>query len=280
MAGVQSRAAEPLARPALAQLEIARSGGRSVVTRAFAESPIRLLAPRNHGRAAWIYTSTYGGGLVDGDRLSIDVRVLPGASAFVSTQAATKVYRSHGGSRAELAARVDEGGLLILAPDPLICFRGARYRQKQRLDIAHDAALVVVDWLSAGRCASGERWAFNEFRSVLEISVAGSLLVRDSMTLEAQDGNLADRLGRFNIIGTAVLIGETLRDHARTLLDASATVRVRRGQNQVMTASPLADGGCMLRIAGTSTEAAGRAMRDALCFIPALLGDNPWQRKW
>ena len=31
--------------------------------------PLRLLTPANHGHAAWVYTSSYGGGLVDGDRV-------------------------------------------------------------------------------------------------------------------------------------------------------------------------------------------------------------------
>ena len=47
-------------------VRISRAGARSLVTRARAVSPLRLLMPRNHGCGAWLYTSTYGGGLVDG----------------------------------------------------------------------------------------------------------------------------------------------------------------------------------------------------------------------
>jgi hypothetical protein len=31
---------------------------------------------------------------------------------------------------------------------------------------------------------------------------------------------------------------------------------------------------------GTSVEAVGRAAREYLRFVPALLGDDPWSRKW
>src|SRR6266508_3728405 len=110
-------------------LTVTRSGGRSLVHGAYATSPLRLLTPSNHGRAAWVYTSSYGGGLVDGDRIAIDVDVTSGATAFVSTQASTKVYRSPNGTTATLHGRVGPGALLVMAPDPVVCFADARYRQ-------------------------------------------------------------------------------------------------------------------------------------------------------
>src|SRR5688572_14237285 len=73
--------------PGRGELEIVRGPRRSVVCCALATSPLRLLLPANHGQAAWIYTATYGGGLVDGDSMSLGVTVGPGASAFLSTQA-------------------------------------------------------------------------------------------------------------------------------------------------------------------------------------------------
>ena len=70
---------------------IAANAGQSVVSRLSASSPLRLLTPKNHGRAAWVYTSTFGGGLVGGDRIRLDVQVGSGAVVFLSTQSATKV---------------------------------------------------------------------------------------------------------------------------------------------------------------------------------------------
>src|SRR5262245_41650827 len=99
-----------------------RAGSRSLVTRAFAASPLRLLMPRNHGHAAWVYTSTYGGGLVDRDALHLDLDVGPHAAALLATQAATKVYRSPHGTSMTMTARVADHGLLVVAPDPVVCF--------------------------------------------------------------------------------------------------------------------------------------------------------------
>src|SRR5262245_38222153 len=125
------RPAQP--SPGRGSLEvIARPDGRSVVSRAYATSPLRLLTPENHGRAAWVYASSYGGGLVDGDCVEIDIEVGAGAAAYFSTQASTKVYRSERGAVTGLRAAVAAGGLLIVMPDPVVCFAASRYVQTQR----------------------------------------------------------------------------------------------------------------------------------------------------
>jgi urease accessory protein len=266
--------------PGRGRLRVVRAGDRSVVTRAYATSPLRLLTPANHGPAAWIYTSSYGGGFVDGDRLDIEVEVAEGAAAFISTQAATKVYRSPGGTSFALRARVDAGGLLVLVPDPLVCFAGARYRQHQQFVLDDAADLVAVDWMMSGRCASGERWAFLEYHTAIDVTVGGRLVVYDATALRAADGDLAGRLGRFDVLAVAVIAGPTLQAAAARILETCAGQPLMRRADELMAASPLATGGCLVRVAGTSVERVGRTLRALLDFLPARLNDDPWRRKW
>ena len=77
------------AAPGSGRLVVTRVGARSVVTAAYATSPLRWLMPRNHGHAAWIFSSTFGGGLVDGDALQISVAVEPAATATATDATAT-----------------------------------------------------------------------------------------------------------------------------------------------------------------------------------------------
>jgi urease accessory protein len=213
----QSVAGHGASTPGVGRLIVTRSGGRSLVHGAYATSPLRLLTPGNHGRAAWIFTSSYGGGLVDGDRIRLDVEVGEGAGAFLSTQASTKVYRSPRGTESTMAASVAAEGLLVVVPDPVVCFSRARYRQEQRFDLAESATLVAVDWLSSGRRAFGERWMFDEYEARLVVRKAGRLLVHDAMALRARDGGLAERLGRFEVLAVVTVVGATLRGEIATI---------------------------------------------------------------
>ena len=139
-------------------LEVARNGGRSLVVGRHAASPLRLLCPRNAGTAAWTYTSSFGGGLVDGDDVRLDVPVGAGAQALVATQASTKAYPADGGARQTIIAHVADDGLLVLLSDPLVPFAGARVESLVDVSLAAGASLVAVEALAAGRVARGERW--------------------------------------------------------------------------------------------------------------------------
>jgi urease accessory protein len=251
-----------------------------VVTRAFAASPLRLLTPSNHGHAAWVYTSSFGGGLVDGDHVNLDVDVGPGATALLSTQASTKVYRSPRGTASDLRARVAAGGLLVVAPDPVVCFAGARYRQTQHVEVAEGGAVILVDCLLSGRCASGERWDFSEYRTLTRVTAGNRLIVHDAVALRADDGDLRGRFRRFDAIATVVVAGDPLRDEAERLVAISSALGVTREADQLMCASPLGTDGCLLRIAGTQGHEVVGALRHWLRAVPARLGDDPWRRKW
>jgi urease accessory protein len=291
----------PQAAAGRGSVEIVRRGSRSVVRRAFAVSPLRLLTPANHGSAAWVYTSSLGGGLVDGDSIVLDVRVGAGAAVYLSSQSSTKVYRSPRGTTAAMSGVVEAGGLLVAAPDPVVPFAGARYRQLQRFDVAADGGLVVVDALASGRRASGERWQFADYESRLEVMVDGRLRVYDPVALRAADGELARRFGRFNALAVAVLAGGALRSEiARVLQLAEPTgrhareaephqrgdmpldieTRQIRRVDLVTAVSRLGEDACLVRVAGVSNEAVGRRLRELLQFVPVRLGDNPWTRKW
>jgi urease accessory protein len=261
-------------------LSVVRCGARSVIERAYASSPLRLLNPGNHGRAAWVYTSTYGGGLVDGDHTALSVTVGPGAAAFLSTQASTKIYRSPRGTRADLSVEIGSGGLLVVTPDPVVCFAGSRYRQTQQFDLAADGALVLIDWITSGRRAFGERWAFDEYVSRTTVRVDGRLLVHDALSLRVNDGGLAGRMGRFDVLAVAILIGTPLGAEAAQLVATVNRMPVARKPDQLVAATALGETGCVLRLAGPSAERVGKTLRELVGCVPALLGDDPWQRKW
>ncbi len=244
----------PLASPRLSRgaLSFVQRGDRTILHAARAESPLALLTPRNHGHAAWVMLATFGGGLVDGDSIHLDVDLGPGAAGLLGTQASTKVYRCPTGTcRQSTTAAVAEGALLVMIPDPVACFATARYEQSLRVALAAGASLVLVDAFTAGRSARGERWAFHRYASRTEVSVAGAPLVNDSILLDPAHGDLRARLGRFDAFATLVLAGP----RAAPLIAAARDLPAPARHAPLLQAmSPLGDGGAVLRIAGASIE--------------------------
>ena len=264
-------------------LELASVAGRTVVTRAYAENPLKLLLPRPRERAAWVYTSGCGGGLVAGDEVALDVKVGPGASCVLTTQSATKVYRCPGDKvcRQELRATVARDGLLVLAPDPVICFADSAYEQRQRFDVAAGGSLVVVDWLSSGRRMRGERWAFRHYSNRLDVHVGGKHVLCESLRLDSTRGPVGGQFktGGFDCIATVALFGEKLVDAVEALLDMIAGQSYEPGQELLEAISPV-HGGAVLRVLGPTPELVGRYLKEKLGFLAEYLGDTPWSRKW
>lgn len=266
-----------------ASLDIVRRGGRSVVTRALAHSPLRLLTPGNHGDAAWVFLSTYGGGFVGGDTVDVQVQVGAGATALVQTQASTKVYRSPKGARSSLSARLEPTARLLMLPDPTVCFAGASFEQTQTFDVSDDATLVVMDWVTAGRRAAGERWAFDRYVSRMTVHRGATLLLADAIELDRRDGPLLERMTRFECLCSIVLVGPDVQDAVTSALGRVAALDLLVRGDLLASAAPLGSAprdGCVVRLAGVSVEEVAREARGYLDFVPGLLGDDPWARKW
>jgi len=268
------------AAPGTGILDIARVERRSVVRRAFATSPLRWLTPRNHGPAAWVYASSYGGGLVGGDTLHLTVDIGAGASAFLSSQASTKIYRSRDRTSAELTATVSAGGHLVLWPDPVVCYAGSAFRQSQCVDLKEDGSLILVDTMTSGRRASGERWQFVEYANRITVRQDGRVVLFDSTRLSGIEGSLAARMGRFDVLSSVAIVGPRFHENVRAIAETIAARPIERRAELLASAAPLGDSGWLLRVVGRSTEQVAGVVRGYLSFLPCVLGDDPWRRKW
>ncbi len=261
------------------ELRVIATPRGAAVAHARAESPLKLLLPRNHGVAQWVFAATYGGGLVDGDAIALDVEIDAGAAAFLSTQSSTKVYRSPQGTRQAMAARVGAGALLAVVPDPVVCFAGARYAQTADITLAPDASLLFVDALTSGRSARGERWDFARYASRTRITRGARVLATDATVLAPEDGDLRARMRRFDAMATVFAFGPRAGALRDAMLAAGGAPASRRAEI-VAAASPLGDDGAIFRVAATSTGAMLAALRAALAPLATLLGDDPFARKF
>jgi len=279
--------ADPVADPVIAsgcgRLEVRNVFGLSTAVTAWASEPLKLLTPRSRGPSVWAYLSSFGGGLVAGDRNRLTVEVGRGARCFLGTQASTKVYRNphRRPCGQKLRARLADGSLLVLAPDPVQAFAGATYDQDQEFHLDPGASLALVDGCSSGRAARGERWAFGCFRSRNQVSVNNRCEFIDTLRLDSSDGVLCDpsRLGRFNAVAMLLLMGPLLADRARALVEECRERPVQPNAPLVCSASPVRNG-ALLRLAAERVEPVLHELRRQLEPLAPLLGDEPWARKW
>ncbi|CAM3601488.1 urease accessory protein UreD [Tsukamurella ocularis] len=198
-----------------------------------------------------------GGGCLRGDTYANDIELEAGAHAVVTTQSATKVYRTPGGGAAQhMRIRLGAGAVLEYVPDALILYREATYRQTCTVELDPSASLVLAEIITPGWSPDGARFRYDELRMRTEIHRGGALLAVDNLLIEP---GLADPSGLGILDGhthvgslTAVdpRIDDDLRDEVHALTEAVGGVR------SGLTA--LAGPGFVLRCLGDDTaELAG-----------------------
>ena len=237
------------------------SGLATTLTEIAHRNPSRVIpmGPSAVGRAgaALAAISSYGGGMVRGDRQDLTLEVGAGARLGVVTQGATRVYRregrlggqegqEEGACEATLDAAVGEGGFLVWAPDPLVPYSGSALVQRQAVRLGQGASLVMVDWFGAGRVSSGERWDFDLLASRTDLTEEGAggggggggppvpFLV-EAMRLDRQRASGGDPFGfhpgpgaRFDAFASVVLHGPGADGVARRFEALAAALAAER----------------------------------------------------
>ena len=169
-------------------LALARRDGATRLHRLYQKTPLRAFLPRHDcGELVVAAIANVGGGLVGGDRATVEIDLGADTAALVTTQAAEKVYRSLGADcRVETRLRVAQGSWLEWCPQETILFDRSRLRRSLELDIAAGARAMLGETLVLGRIASGERTERGHLHDRIDIRQNGSLVWRDVFRLDGE----------------------------------------------------------------------------------------------
>ena len=232
------------------RLRAERIAGRTRITGQVCRPPLQVLRahhvdPELPDLASVILASP-SGGILQGDQLTIDIWVGPGARLRVGTQSATRLYRAPASeARQVIRLEVEAGGYLEYLPDPFIPYAGSRFSSHTTAIAAEDAAILVSEVVAPGRAARDEILAFDRFESTVAIvRPDGMLLATDAVILDQRlPMRVVGALGRHLSIGTLFVIRPSFS--ASILRDAGE----RAGATMDIGASTLPnDAGAWLRV--------------------------------
>lgn len=158
--------------------------------------------PQDNG-SSLVHLHNVSGGVLSGDRLTLNIDVGPAAAVQVTTTGATRLYRHREGSadsEQHVKVRVGEGALLEYLPDALIPFAGSRHLQRTTVSLADRATLLWWEILAPGRQAMGETFAFDRLRLQTEVRSPSRPVLIENMDLEPAKRSLKSiaRLGPYS----------------------------------------------------------------------------------
>lgn len=227
----------------IAEIGFACHGGVIRLSHLYQQEPLRVLfpepAPGDIPAAVLVTTS---GGLVAGDRLSIDLRIGADSAAHVTASAAEKIYRSTGLTTEIMQTiSVEAGGWLEYLPPETILFDGARMRRETVLALAPGGGFLGGGIIVFGRLARGERFARGFLHEGWQLHRGRKLVWGDALHL---DGDIAsvmadpacfDGAGACATLILAPPCGDPQRyvDPAREMQQRSASPGLRAGVTAV-----------------------------------------------
>lgn len=171
--------------------------GRSRAVAQYHEGGLRVIRPHyldDSGQVTYTIVSV-GGGYLGGDVYDQRFRVLDNARALITTQSATKIYRTpQGPARQFTEVELGENAVLEYLADQTIAYRESTYHQFNRVRMHPSATFVLSEEVTPGWHPDGSHFAFEELRLHTEIedAVTGRLLLLDNMVLRPEH-----RLGHF-----------------------------------------------------------------------------------
>ncbi len=211
---------------------------------------------------ALVHLHNVSGGVLAGDRLSLDVEVEAGAAAQITTTGATRLYRHREGvadSGHHARFSVGDGAVLEYLPDAVIPYAGSRHVQHTEIRLGRGATLFWWEVLAPGRLAAGECFAFERLRIQTEIYAGPRPVLREDFLLEPARRHLqaAARMRQYTHLASLCAVWEgappkfwrTLEDRWNELAQERT-----RPEEAVWGASALVSDGVVVRGLATSAR--------------------------
>lgn len=218
------------------KLSVGRSGDRSRPVRTESAGVLRLMKPLyldDSGQVAYFVVNP--GGAYFSEACRMDVEVLPDANLLLSSQGATRIYRTpRGPAIQEAHFAVRSGARLEYVPEQLIAYRDADYRQVTTITMAPDAQVFVEEIVTPGWDPGGTPFTYTGMLLRMEVRhVDGGLVCLDNVRILPGDiGPAIDGIGYMegaSHMGNVLVLGQHVDDAhvdaVRDLVTASGVAK-------------------------------------------------------
>lgn len=254
--------------------------GRAIARQQYFQGALRVLRPHyldDSGQVTYTIVNP-GGGYLGGDAYTIDVEVAADTSLLLTSQSATKVYKTPDAPAYQRSTfQLGPNAVLEYVPDQLIAYRDAHYIQDTVVDMDPSASYLSMEIITPGWAPDGTLFRYDTMQLRQEVRmhdrpvIVDNLIVRpgsESAPVEsvlAMDGKT--HVGSLLAVDARIdqeLVDE-LRQLSATALQQTPTL-TGAAFTEVSDSTPLlgislVEGpGLAVRALGTSTEQISNAL--------------------
>lgn len=243
---------------------------RSIVATQYHRGALRVLRPfypDTSGQPSVTIVNP-GGGYLGGDRYRLETHIHEGAALTLTTQSATKVYRTpQGPAVMEQHFTLDKNARLEFVPDSIIAYREARFEQRTEVVMEPSASLILTEIVTPGWSPDGSEFTYDDLTLTTRVTVAERPVVIDRLWLTPAGQHPGPlMLGDFTHIGTLVVVDPRANDDAVAALREHLGVG-ERTPDRLIGLTRLSVPGFVLRVLTRSTPEAESVLRAAIDWM-------------
>lgn len=169
------------------RLAAGEKAGKTILEDLYFTAPFKVMSPFEGQKGGLrVMLLTASAGVMAGDRQEFDFHIKTGASLEFLSQSYEKIHKMQEGcARRESRVTVEKGGGFAFHPLPVIPFRDSAFENKMDIFLEDDTSRFSLrEILSCGRAASGEKFAYRRYHSLVQIYRGERLIYRDNVRYE------------------------------------------------------------------------------------------------
>jgi urease accessory protein len=244
-------------------LSFAAHEGKTRLRHTFVTHPFHLTRPWYLDSAlpgmAVVYIQTPAGGLIQGDRTFLSLRLGAGTQVHLTSQAAEKIHTMTANCAVQnISLILETDAYAEYCPEPVILFPDARFTQEMNVELGPGASFFFSEVFLSRQSPTG-RW-FDFLSTRLNVRDArGKLLIRDHSLVQPQQQHLRGpgALGKHHIWGQALLVGP--RVSSSWARDLHALLSTEYGMIGGATVLP-GECGVVAKVVGSEAQAVRHAL--------------------
>lgn len=260
-------------------LSFENRGNKTIASNVYFQGALRVIRPQYdpNGQIRYIIVNP-GGGYLQGDRYDMQLNLKNRADVHLTTQAATKIYRTdYGKTCQETTVQLSDESILEYLPDPIIPYAGSHYVQHQTVEMDDHCSLFLSEIMTGGYDPNSVPFSFDAVDLTTKIFYNQRLKVFDRLHFHHHDPlDSAAFMDGFSRFGSVIAVYPTFAEGDITALRKSQADLQKRHPNDnqqvVIGVTRLPIPGFIIRFLGNHTQIIEQHIQDALYFFRCKCG--------
>ncbi len=258
------------------------NNGKTILGEQFSQVPLHaqraLYCEDSFSNLAYLYIVSVSGGILQGDRYRIDVRLKKNSMAHITTQGATRIFSMNSNHATQMVnITLEENSYLEFIPDQIIPYQDSRFYQRMNLNVHDSATLVYSEIITPGRVAMGESFEYDVcYLKTRATNQYEHLRFIDITNLEPK----IQKMSSFGILGKYTVVGSVyILIKKENIFEMHEKINSQVFQNKKIIGGASImknDSGILVRILGNETEIVKKTIFDVARLIRKQVLNAPF----